>query len=346
MSKIQPSNNLYGFTSPLSSAFKPPIVANRLPTIHDYTDIGRIWVYPAGGTAYILVSIVSNVATWDLMTPAGGAGTFTSLVVTPGPITLTGTTLINNSGAASTGIGTGTNTGVLALGNTGNAGTSIEGANITMDSAAAGTIFVGTQLLAANVSILSTVNTGAQVVSILNGNAAGNATFNVLNGVPSAGNQTVNIVGANNTRGAIINIGTGNAGHIVTIGNTNVAASVVINGGVLGGLDINTGGTVTMQSAASTAAAYAATNDFNVGYVTLTGQVLASAADQDLVITSAGITANTRALVTVSNGGANDAKLTVQRIQYAANTMTINVKNNGAQALNGDIQICFWVIQF
>jgi len=339
-------NSLYGFETPISPAAQIPIISLRVPTITDFTSIGRIWVDKPNDTAYILTSIVANVATWVAIGSAAGAGVFNSLTVNPGPVSITGATVVNNSGAANTAIGTGTNTGVLAMGNTVNGGTSIEGSNIVMDSAAAGTIFVGTQLLAANVSVLSGINTGAQVVGIFNGNSAGNQTFNLLNGTPTAGNQTVNIVGANNTRGALINIGTGAAGHIVTIGSTDTTASTVINGGVLGGILLGAGGTVLVDAAAVTVASPTAIvlNDFNVGACTFTGFTTASAANQVFIITNTTATITSQIFVTACNEGAADAQMTVTRVDRKAGSFEVTLTNFGAAALNGNITINFWKI--
>jgi hypothetical protein len=337
----------YGLNVALPNLSPNPIQANRAPVGADKGYLpGTLWIYKAANAPYILTSVVNNVANWQLLTVSGSAGVFSSLTVTPGPISLTGATVINNTGAANTAIGTGTNTGVLALGNTGNAGTSIEGANITMDSAAAGTIFVGTQLTAANVSILSTVNTGAQVVSILNGNAAGDATFNLMNGVPSAGNQIVNIVGANNTRAALINIGTGNAAHQITVGSTNAQAAVTIAAGIAGGIDLSGAGSVTMTAVTDTQASPSATAAIaaNVGVATFTGFTTAAAATQVFTITNAVCTATSQIFVTASNEGANDAQMTVTRVNRGAGTFNVTLLNNGAAALNGNVSIAFWII--
>ena len=120
MSKIQASNNLYGFPQPISPSALVPIIAKRAPTTTDYANIGQTWIYTTSNLAYILTSIVSNSSTWLLLEASGGVGTFSSLTVTPGPISLTGTTTINTTGSAVTSIGTG-GTGAVNIGNaTGN----------------------------------------------------------------------------------------------------------------------------------------------------------------------------------------------------------------------------------
>jgi hypothetical protein len=111
----------YGLTNALQNVFPSPIVAKRAPTVNDTKyQLGQIWLVPSVPSSYILISVISNVATWLLLATGAGAGVFASLTVTPGPISLTGTTTINTAGAATTTIGTG-GTGAVAIGNaTGN----------------------------------------------------------------------------------------------------------------------------------------------------------------------------------------------------------------------------------
>lgn len=128
MSKIQALNTLYGFPTPLSPAALVPIVSKRAPTTTDYAAIGQTWIFTTSNAAYILTSIVSNVANWLQIEGAGTIGTFTSLVVTPGPTAITGTTgitgattiigttLINSTGTAATTIGNATGTVTLVTG--------------------------------------------------------------------------------------------------------------------------------------------------------------------------------------------------------------------------------------
>ncbi len=340
---VQPRKRVaYGLSDALLDVSRSPVVALRVPTAGDIGyDLGQLWIYKTGSAAYILVSVVANQATWSLLETGGGAGVFSSLTVTPGPISLTGATVINNTGAANTAIGTGTNSGVLALGNTANGGTSLEGINITMDSAAAGTIFVGTQLLAANVSILSGVNTGAQVVSILNGNSAGNATFNLMNGVPTAGAQIVNIVGANNTRAAQLNIATGNAGHSVNIGNANAAANITLTAGSAAGVVIDSTGLLAIKQATTAIASPATSVVINKNFfvVQCTGFTTAAAGVQVFTITNALVSAASGLSVTADNGGANDAQMYVTRVKKGVSTFDVTVTNIGTQALNGDIDL-------
>jgi hypothetical protein len=117
-----PQRIAYSLNEPLTHMAPYPIVALRAPTTNDKNyAIGTLWIYKTTNAAYILTSVVSNSATWEVIS-GGGADTFTSLTVTPGPTNITGattvlgTTLINSTGAATTTVG---NSG-SALGLTGN----------------------------------------------------------------------------------------------------------------------------------------------------------------------------------------------------------------------------------
>ena len=44
------------------------------------------------------------------------------------------------------------------------------------------------------------------------------------------------------------------------------------------------------------------------------------------------------------NKGANDAQMTVTRVEPAAGSFIVTGTNNGAAALNGDVIISFWIL--
>ena len=93
----------------------------RAPGVNDKKyRIGTIWINKTANTVYQLTSVSAGSATWTQLDNSGGGGSFSSLTVTPGPVSLTGTVGINTSGAGVTTIGTG-GTGATAIGNaTGN----------------------------------------------------------------------------------------------------------------------------------------------------------------------------------------------------------------------------------
>lgn len=63
---VDSTNNLtaYGVGQPLIGVPNKPIVSDRNPTANDKAALGQIWVNPTVNTAYILVSVVGNIATW------------------------------------------------------------------------------------------------------------------------------------------------------------------------------------------------------------------------------------------------------------------------------------------
>jgi hypothetical protein len=76
-------NTAYLFQQSPLGGFEPlPIIAKRAPTVNDKNyQIGQLWVYSASNAAYILTSVVANVATWTSLT-SGSASTVGSLTIT------------------------------------------------------------------------------------------------------------------------------------------------------------------------------------------------------------------------------------------------------------------------
>ncbi len=180
----------------LYGVFPEPFVIERTPQTTDRGEIGQLWVYPSIQASWTLTAYDGGDAIW---TPAANAaGVFSSLTVTPGPISLTGTTTINTTGAATTTIATG-GTGAVAIGNaTGN--TTVTGLLTT-----GALTTVGTVLMNASGAAATTIGTGGTgVVNI--GNATGTTVITgvltvssnifATNGVVSAGNTAASTVGA------------------------------------------------------------------------------------------------------------------------------------------------------
>lgn len=244
------SNNIaYGISQPLQLLAPAPINATRIPNTKDVNyDAGQLWVDSLTFAPYILGGYNSSgVPQWLLLQSGGGAGTFSTLTVTPGPIALTAT--------AAGGFTLNTGTQVLTLG----------------AAADTGTITLGQSTAGQNINIGSGVNAGAQIISIADGNSAANSTVYILNGNPSAGTQTVNILsgtptagtqvlnlGVQNTNPIAVNIGNGTGvatvdiansveAHIVNIGAAGVTSTILgtagINNSGAGVTTIGTGGT-------------------------------------------------------------------------------------------------------
>jgi hypothetical protein len=172
MGTIPSLKTAYGFTQSLLNVAPTPIIALRAPTTADRAALGTVWVNKTANAAYILTSVVNNLSTWEGV--GGGGGAFTQLTVTPGPISLTGTTTINTTGAAATTIGTG-GTGAVNIGNaTGN--TSVTGTLTTTNTltvTAGGATISGTTSI--NTATASTTSIGTGGTGAVNiGNSTGN----------------------------------------------------------------------------------------------------------------------------------------------------------------------------
>lgn len=210
--KVNRKQTSYGYPSPQAGLFPDPFVAERDPSTTDFGEIGQVWVNESSNAAFILTSISSGAANWADF--SGGAGTFTSLTVTPGPITLTGTTDINTTGAATTTIGAG-GTGAVIIGNT-TGGVAIDGAT-TINVGGASDTSIGT--------------TGTGIVSI--GNTTGNTfvtgimtvsgNMGTTNGTVTAGNTAASTSASNvqllkSRTGGVITSGDA-LGNIIFAGN-------------------------------------------------------------------------------------------------------------------------------
>jgi hypothetical protein len=198
----------YGLTQDLLSVFKQPIIALRNPATSDKTALGRVWVNKSTGAGFLLTKISNNLATW--INIGNGAGTFSSLTVTPGPISLTGTTNINTSGSGIVNINTGTATGAVniatgassgnvSIGSTTGGSTVIGGSDMTLAVAASGTLNVGT--------------TGAavQIVRVGAGSGANQVTIGAASTTIQSGSGNINLAGtlALSSTGPQVLFGTG-----------------------------------------------------------------------------------------------------------------------------------------
>lgn len=220
---------------PLTTMAMRPFISRRAPTTADKAPIGTLWIYVTTNAPYILTSIVNNLATWQLLEAASGAGVFSSLSVTPGPVTLVGTTNINSTGTAATLIGN-------ATGNTAVTGS----LSTTTSLAATTTVTAGTGLtVTTGNATVSTGNITATLGSVSAGTtvtAGTGITATTGNIVASTGNitSTLGSVGAATTVTAGTSI-TSTLGNI-TATNGDVVVSTATKGLVLpGGLKVITG---------------------------------------------------------------------------------------------------------
>jgi hypothetical protein len=173
-------------------AKNPPdlVIASRAPTTLDYGYfLGTFWLFVATGL-YVLASRTItptlSSATW-LALESSGSGVFTSLTVT-GPVAL------NDTGAATTNIGTG-GTGAVAIGNTtgntvvtgnetitGNLSLTGVGSKISINASAPATASVGTTV-AMTAGAVTTASTAVTTASLIQysrrvlGGTAGNVSI-------------------------------------------------------------------------------------------------------------------------------------------------------------------------
>jgi len=62
---VRLQNNVsYGLSQPLIDTPLLPIVSNRTPTSNDKAPIGTIWIDKSQNLAYVLTSVVNDMATW------------------------------------------------------------------------------------------------------------------------------------------------------------------------------------------------------------------------------------------------------------------------------------------
>lgn len=152
---------------------------------------------------------------------------------------------------------------------------------------------------------------------------------------------------SNTDTATITNISTGGAtaNKIVTIGSLSGSSPMTLRTGT-GGLNVTSGGIFTLQAAVDTQASPSATAviNANVGSATFTGFTTAAAATQVFTVTNSLVTATSQIICSVTNAGANDAQMTITRINPGAGTFDVTLVNNGAAALNGNVVITFMVI--
>lgn len=316
MSNITRSNVSYALNQPLNLDAPYPIISKRAPTTADKAPIGQTWIFTTNNAVYFLTSIVNNSANWESV--SGGAGSFTALTVNPGPTNLIGALTVSADGNQ-VHIADDLDDNTVVIGSiTGASPMTIQGgtSGITLEPADTGTITLGTDSMTGSINI--GVNTGA--------------------------GQTVNINNIANAH-THINMGTTSTISEITMGNRMTASVVTIAGGNTGGITLNSGGNILLGVASATAASPTATVEIDqrVGAATFTGFTTAAAASQVFTITNSLAFTTSDIQVSVCNEGANDAQMTLQRTARSNGSFAVTLKNNGTQALNGNVSIFFWI---
>lgn len=162
--------------------------------INTGTSTGKVTI---GSTAN---TVETNAATWDV-----NAGTAT--IDASGTLTVTGTTAINNSGTATTDIGTGASAGTTTIGRSG--GT---------------TTVIGTTSINNNVNNNTSINTGTSTGTLAIGNSG--STTNIL------GATTINSSGSAATTIGNTGGGTDFTGPIKMAGDNGASGEVLVSKGV------------------------------------------------------------------------------------------------------------------
>ena len=329
----------------------------------------------AGSTYSIGASTVGGTVT------IGGTAQTGNFILAPS--TAAGTVaLANGNGAKAINIGNGVSGNTISIGNGINTSAQIvniangaSGANSTVNilsgigTAGAAVLLLGNNTRATTIDLGNIAPAAARVISIAGGNSAQNDTVTIFGGAPSANTQTFNLFSgvatggtqvANICTGAsahAINVGTGAAvvntiavggtgANVITVANTQTAGSVSIGAAMTTGT-INIGsalsGLVTLPAVPVSAAGTTVVNNVRVGQAIYTGNITGAATALVLTLTNSLISATSSIFMTVSNLGANDAQMTLYRVKPGAGTCEITLFNNGAAALNGDVQVSFWV---
>jgi len=190
---------LSSWPNPTATLPLPTLVFNRVPTNMDYGIPGQQWLSTATipSVMYFMSNVVGGLYNWIILEASGGMGTFGALTVTPGPISLAGTTTINTTGAAATTIGTG-GTGAVNIG------------NVTGNTAVTGSLTVSTNITASTGNITSSA--GNVIAGALSEGLSLAATGDIGAGI------TGDTIFTNGTAGAV---GSGALTIVSASGSTN-----------------------------------------------------------------------------------------------------------------------------
>lgn len=231
--------NAYGFPTPYTRLFPAPVLASRIP--NNSTDlkypVGQIWVYSAGGVAYILISNTGGTATWeefaastgDLFSLTGDSGTATP---SAGNIKLAGTANEITTAASGSTVTFTIPATFIAPGSIASTTTLTGGTGIT---ATTGNIAAS----AGNVSASGTVTGGTGVTATTGNLTATNGNLSLA----TAGNKIIVATGAGASTGTSGNMsGTPGSVTVTTTASSTTAEIFYARktaGGTLGNVSIS-----------------------------------------------------------------------------------------------------------
>lgn len=143
----------------------------------------------------------------------------------------TGNFTVNGVGASTYTIGAATTSGTITIGGTAQTGTlglgvssGVMTTNLSTGNGAK-TLNIATGVSGNTVNLGTGINTSAQVINIASGASAANSTVNILSGNGTAGTQTLNVL--TGSRAGALNLGTGGAAHVISIGGSFAGAITV-----------------------------------------------------------------------------------------------------------------------
>lgn len=203
-----------------------------------------------------------------------------------------------------------------------------------------GTFVVTSDVNAPNAIFLET-NTGVlETIQILN--SQGTSVSSVL--VKSnAGGVTLRS-GLDTANSILIQANAGTTEQVHLLSSQGTSDDSILLESISGGITLSTlRGNISLVPHTNTAAATAIIVNAKVGVATFTGVVTASGATQDFTITNNQVSSGSGILVTVTNIGANDAKMSLEQVFTGAGSFVVKTINNGTQALNGNVVIS-WIV--
>lgn len=338
----------------LTNVFQRPIfiTANRAPTTLDVQPAGTQWM--DGSVTPKVIYETSGAGVWN-PTTSGGAGVFTSLTVTPGPTSITGTTGINTSGAGVTTINTG-GTGALNLGNaTGN--TAVTGALGATTSLSAGTtVTAGTGVIitTGNLSVqngdVSIVHNsagadiGLLVQNTNNASVTANAVAQLTTGGASGGSAFVRYTTAGVKDWLAGNYIGDSSAWVISSGNT-LGTNNVLRADATSGIVSFPFGISRTVATGSGAAGGTVTCNGRTGSITFTGVSIAAAADLTLTMGNTSITGAGTRLKCWMSGATTGSALSVKSVTASANQYVWVITNGtGATTTTANIIFDFEVI--
>lgn len=165
----------------------------------------------------------------------------------------------------------------------------------------------------------------------------------------SASNFSVAGVGIDLTldsaAGRVIVAGGEATANAVTISATDAAGGVDINSGT-GGISIDSTGTgdIALVPGTNSVAGFFLTLNAKIGAGTFTGLTIFTGAEGEFTITNSEVSATSAIIVTITNGGTNEAWMTLVRVKQAAGSFQVLATNRGPADLNGDVVISWMVL--